>query len=157
MIQFTHMKANTVGKNYYEADVAYLAGLIDGDGAIMACIEKHSEKKFGFRVRVSVKVTQKEKTLVTFLWKLHKMGRVRQNRTTYDWIVLDQKDVLKLLGMIEPYSKSKTRQIRLAKMIIDVKIINKNDLMKVAKYADALSRFNVRSKNRRMNYASMIK
>jgi len=42
-------------------------------------------------------------------------------------------------------------------MIINKKIINKNDLIQVAKYADTLSKFNVRSKNRRKNYAGMIK
>ena len=151
------MKANTVGKNYCEVDLAYLAGLIDGDGAIMACIEKHKEKNFGFRVRVSAKVTQKENTLVTFLQKFYKIGYVRKNRTTYEWIIIDQKDVYSLLSLIEPYSKSKIEQIRLAKMIINKKIINKSDLIKVAKYADTLSKFNVRSKNRRKNYASMIK
>ena len=151
------MKANTVGKNYHEVDLAYLAGLIDGDGAIMACIEKHKEKKFGFRVRVSVKVTQKEKTLVNFLKNFYKIGYLRKNRGTHEWIIIDQKDVLALLSLIEPYTKSKIQQIRLAKMIINKKIINKYDLIQVAKYADALSKFNVRSKNRRKNYASMIK
>ena len=146
-----------MGKNYCEADVAYLAGLIDGDGAIMACIEKHQEKKFGFRVRVSAKVTQKEKTLVAFLQKFYKIGYVRKNRTTYEWIVIDQRDVLTLLALIEPYSKSKIRQIRFAKMIIIKKIMTKADLVTVARYADTLSKFNVRSKNRRKNYASMIK
>ena len=58
MIQFTHMKANAVGKISNEAGRAYLAGLIDGDGAIMATIEKHSEKKIGFRVRLEIKITQ---------------------------------------------------------------------------------------------------
>ena len=27
-----------------EVNKAYISGLIDGDGAIMACIEKHTEK-----------------------------------------------------------------------------------------------------------------
>ena len=42
------MRANAVGKECAEVDRAYLAGLIDGDGAIMAIIEPHSEKKFRF-------------------------------------------------------------------------------------------------------------
>ena len=48
-----------MGRILSEADRAYLAGLIDADGAIMASIEKHREKKFGFRVRVTLKITQK--------------------------------------------------------------------------------------------------
>jgi hypothetical protein len=34
-----------VGKKYSKVDCAYLAGLIDGDGAIMAIIEPHNVKK----------------------------------------------------------------------------------------------------------------
>ena len=52
-----HMNASAVGKNYSEVELAYASGFIDADGAIMACIEKHSEKKFGFRVRVILKVS----------------------------------------------------------------------------------------------------
>ena len=71
--------ANAVGKEYSEAKRAYLAGFLDADGAIMATIERHQEKKF------------------------------------------------------------------------------RQDLLKVARFADALARLNVRSKNRRKNYMSMIK
>ena len=44
---------NTVGKDATEVERAYLAGLIDADGAIMAVIERHKETKFRFRVRIS--------------------------------------------------------------------------------------------------------
>ena len=80
------MHASAVGKMEAEVGRAYLAGLIDGDGAVSATIERHPEKKFGFRVRV----------------------------------------------------------------------VTKNDLIKQARLADTLSRFNVRSKNRRKNFATMI-
>ena len=43
---------NTVGKGCSEVDRAYLAGFLDADGAIMAIIEKHQEKKFDFRIRI---------------------------------------------------------------------------------------------------------
>ena len=62
-----------MGKMNSEVDQAYLAGLIDGDGAIMATIEKHSEKKFGFRVRVEVKITQKESNVLSLLVKKYKI------------------------------------------------------------------------------------
>ena len=40
------MNASAVGKNYSEVELAYASGFIDADGAIMACIEKHNEKRF---------------------------------------------------------------------------------------------------------------
>jgi hypothetical protein len=50
---------NSVGKKFAEVDRAYLAGMIDADGAIMASIESHAEKKYGYRVRMVFKLTQK--------------------------------------------------------------------------------------------------
>ena len=63
------MNAGAVGKNYSEVKLAYASGFIDADGAIMACIEKHSEKKFGFRVRVVLKVSQKEIFIIKWFLK----------------------------------------------------------------------------------------
>jgi intein/homing endonuclease len=89
------MEANAVGKVNVEAKRAYLAGLIDGDGCIMATIERHREKKFGFRVRVEFKLTQKEDQLVNSLAREYKIGRVSANKSggiyvTHDWIIRDK-------------------------------------------------------------------
>jgi hypothetical protein len=45
-----------VGKTIPEVQKAYLAGFIDGDEAIMALLERHPAKRFGFRVRIWVNV-----------------------------------------------------------------------------------------------------
>lgn len=150
------MKVNAVGKMNNEVDQAYLAGLIDGDGAIMATIEKHSEKKFGFRVRVEIKITQKESDVLSFLIKKYKIGRLSMNRTTFDWVIRDQGHTHQILEYISKYSLAKQKQIELALKILDSKINTKADLVRIARLADTLSRFNVRSKDRRKNYASMI-
>ena len=139
-----------------EVDLAYVAGLVDGDGAVMAHIEPHSEKKFRFRVRVVLKVTQKRKKDVLFLTKLLGCGNVRQNRTTFDWILRDQKSLLMILKRLAAYSRAKRRQMLLAVKILETEIVREKDLLKVAIFADALSRFNVRSNNRRKNHVSMI-
>ena len=150
------MRTNAVGKKYSVADRAYCAGLMDGDGAIMAIIEPHYEKKFRFRVRIELKITQKYKKDLIFLVKLFQCGSVRANRTTCDWITRDQKEILHILNLIGPYSKMKRRQIHIAREIIHTSIRKIGDLKRVARLADALSRFNVRSKNRRKNHAAMI-
>ena len=153
----THMEANAVGKIYIEVDRAYLAGLIDGDGAIMAAIERHSEKKFGWRVRIEIKITQKEATILRFLCRKYRVGKVRANRTTYDWLIRNQQDASRILGLISPYSLTKKRQIQMALKILSIRIEKKAHLVSVARLADALSKHNVRSKDRRRNYATMIK
>ncbi len=160
---YTYMlEANALGKVGVEVKRAYLAGLIDGDGCIMATIERHSEKKFGFRVRVEVKLTLKEKKLLEEFVREFKMGHVSCNRrgtalATHDWIIRDKSDLALLLEFIKPYSRLKGKQIALALQILRNSIQTPADLMKNAKLADTLSSLNVRSKNRRKNFATMIK
>ena len=150
------MKASAVGKRCSVAERAYLAGLIDGDGAIMALIEPMHEKRFRFRVRIELKITQKNERDLVFLNKLLGCGSVRRNRTTCDWITRDQKQILRILALIRPYSRIKQRQIEFASEIIQTQIVERGDLIRIARLADALSKFNVRSKLRRKNYATMI-
>lgn len=156
------MKASAVGKVGVEVKRAYLAGLIDGDGCIMATIERHREKKFGFRVRVEVKITQKESELLKSLAQEFKIGRVSRNNklnvdyATHDWIIRDKKHVIQILEYIGPYTELKKKQIAIALKILKRAVVTKQDLIKNAQLADALSKFNVRSKNRRKNFAAMI-
>jgi hypothetical protein len=91
-----------VGKILSEADRAYLAGLIDCDGAIMALIEPHREKKYKFRVRIVIKFSQKKKEILE--WLKHRCGgRIRKNRTTFDWILRDQKTIYYFLNRLLPF------------------------------------------------------
>ena len=150
------MEVNAVGKRCSEVDCAYLAGLIDGDGAIMAIIEPHSEKKFRFRVRIELKVTQKYRKDLVCMTEILGCGKIRTNRTTCDWVTRDQSEILRILSYIRPHSRMKQQQIDLARKIIETPIREFRDLKRVAQLADALSKFNVRSKNRRRNYAAMI-
>jgi len=150
------MKANAVGKNYSEVELAYASGFIDADGAIMACIETHTEKKFGFRVRVVLKVSQKDIFIIKWFLKTFKIGRIRKNQTIYDWQIQNQKDCLEMLQIFLPYIQVKKRQATIAINILKTSVNSKKDLVRIATLADTLSRFNVRSKNRRKNFASMI-
>ena len=150
------MRANAVGKKCSVAERAYCAGLVDGDGAIMALIEPHGEKKFKFRVRIELKITQKHAKDLFFLTRLLGAGTIRQNRTTSDWITRDQTEIARILMLIEPYSRMKQAQIHYALEIIRTPIGEKRDLLRVARKADALSKLNVRSNNRRKNYATKI-
>ena len=150
------MKVNPVGKKFTEVERAYLAGFFDGDGCIMATIERHKEKKFGFRIRLTFKVSQADPFIINYLHNKSGVGKVRKNRTTYDWLIRDQIIVKNILEMIFPYVKIKRKQLKYAFRIADKDILNKKDLIQVACLADALSRLNVRSKNRRKNYVAMI-
>ena len=150
------MKVNPVRKTFSEVNKAYLAGLIDGDGAIMACIEPHKEKKFRFRVRVCIKISQNDSKVLKWSQKITRFGNIRQNRNLYEWYSYDQKIIRDFLISLLPYFRVKKKQSQLAIKILNSKITSKKDLIKVALIADALSRLNVRSKGRRKNFATMI-
>ena len=150
------MKVSTVGKILSEVKCAYLAGLIDGDGAIMACIERHKEKKFKVRVRIVVKITLSGEADIKWIKNLTGIGRIRINRRTFEWIVRDKKETEWILRMIKQYIHSKRKQTDIALRILRMNLNLKNNLIKAAYLADALSKFNVRSKNRRKNFAVMI-
>ncbi|MDA2922392.1 LAGLIDADG family homing endonuclease [Patescibacteria group bacterium AH-259-L07] len=151
------MKVNTVGKKFSEDKLAYTAGFLDADGAIMATIEEHKEKKFGFRVRLTIKISQKNKMIIDWFLNVFRFGYIRNNRGVYEWVVRDQKVIKYLLELFRPYLKVKKRQATIALKILDVAICTPNDLLKVANLADSLSKLNVRSKGRRKNFATMIK
>jgi len=147
---------NSVGKKYTEVDRAYLAGFFDGDGAIMACIEYHPEKRFRFRVRMSIKIAQKNEQFLKNIQQRLVWGSVKLNRRVYEYDIRDQKHVEQFIKLIYPYSKLKRKQLQLGLQILSYSINTRNDLIKVAQLADTLSSYNVRSKGRRKNYTSKI-
>ena len=146
----------SVGKGCSEVNRAYIAGLFDCDGAVMAWIESHKEKKFGFRVRVCLQLTQKYPDLLQWVQTVLGVGAIRKNRTTYDWELKDQHQCQELLVLLQPYMKGKAKQVTLALQILSKKVDTKEDLMTVAQLADTLSGYNIRSFGRRKNYASKI-
>ncbi|KKS34175.1 MAG: LAGLIDADG homing endonuclease [Parcubacteria group bacterium GW2011_GWC2_42_12] len=150
------MRVNPVGKLLTEVQASYLAGFIDGDGAIMALLERHGEKRFGFRVRIEIKVTQHHRNDVSWLLALTGIGYIRKNVRCHEWIVRDQIAAKRLLKTLAPYSHTKNKQIKIALEILNHPKQTLVDLTAMARLADTLSAFNVRSKNRRRNYAAMI-
>lgn len=149
-------KVSTVGRMISVANLAYIAGLFDGDGAIMALIEKHSEKKFGFRVRVILKVTQKNPEVLYWIQKTTKLGNVVSNRTTNEWILRNQMEILEFLKQMTRFVRIKKKQIKIAIEILQKTVKNQKDLINIAILADSLASFNVRSKSRRKNFMMSI-
>src|SRR3989344_463454 len=148
------MRANAVGKGCSEVELAYIAGFLDADGAIMACIEKHIGKRFGFRVRVSVKVTQHDREVLDWMREKLQVGIVRANRPararqTFDLHIRDREHVRQVLLALMPYVRVKRAQAQIALEILDIVVETPEHVIQSAELADALSRFNVRSKNRR--------
>lgn len=150
------MKVNPVGKHCSEAEKAYAAGFLDADGAIMATIERHAEKKFGWRVRITVKVTQSRRKILEWFQKKFNAGSIRPNRTTFDWQIRDQKVAAEFLMVVLPYLKVKKSQAHIALRILQRVVKTLPQLYAMAHLADALSKSNVRSHGRRKNFVTMV-
>ncbi len=155
------MRANAVGKICSVVDSSYIAGFLDADGAIMASIESHPGKRFGFRVRVEVKITQQDREVLDWIQSVLGVGIVRVNRLssdrqTFDLHIRDTEQVRFVIEMLLPYLHVKKQQAEIALKILNSPVESKEDLIKNAESADALSRFNVRSKNRRKNFVTKI-
>ncbi len=102
------------------------------------------------------KGTQYAKQDVEWLVDATGAGAVCPNRTCFDWLVRNQADVLRVLDLITPYLRGKRRQAEIARQILQQEVVTKEDLCEIAQLADTLSSFNVRSKNRRKNFAIMV-
>ena len=119
--------------------------------------EKHAEKKFGFRIRIYIKISQNNQKILNWCKQVTGMGNIRNVRgNEYEWLVRNQAEANVLLQLLIPYLKIKKRQAVLAKRILVAEIKSTKKLLKIATLADALSKFNIRSQGRRKNFMSMI-
>jgi uncharacterized protein with ATP-grasp and redox domains len=150
------MKVNPVGKNLSKVELAYLAGFIDGDGAIMAWIERHPEKKFKFRVRLALKVTLNQKQILERIRKKVKFGYLKKNRNQYEWCSQDQEKIEKFLSKVFPFLKVKKKQAEIALKIAKIKVESFKDLLKKAKLTDSLAKLNNRSEGIRKNFSKAL-
>ena len=99
-----------------EIDLAYTAGIIDGEGCI--CLSLVKEKNIrGRRQRLTVSVGNTDKRLT--LWLKNMFGghsvlqsRTRNNKDYYQWRVSSKKASF-FLSLILPYLKLKRRQAEL--------------------------------------------
>ena len=142
-----------------EVEKAYVAGLLDGDGSVMAHIEPHRECRFGYRIRVVVKFSQHEdhdQTLME-LKQLCGEGYVsRSNKRVREFAVKSSRGVERLLREIEPYVRIKRAQVRQALMERLKQVQTLEQFRGVAELADGLSAGNLKSRSRRKHSSQSI-
>lgn len=149
-------KVNSLSK----IERAYIAGFLDGDGSVMALIERHTEKRFGIRSRVVVEFTQHSdnvKVLHFLRRKIGSGGIHKSLREVYKYSIKDQYVVRNLLEVLKDFVVIKKRQITLALRILSISIVGKRDLIRIASLSDMISRHNLRSKSRRINGSALVK
>ena len=124
-------KVNTVGRTLSQADAAYLAGMFDSDGAIMAIIEATRSLSLGCRVRIVLKLTQKSPTHLKMLIRhvgvgglvVHCKAMPEQGLAhTWDWLIRERGATRWLLSQIVGQTLVKRAQCRIALRILSVEV-----------------------------------
>lgn len=99
--------------------IAYLAGMIDGEGCIHIHRPSNSHRP---RARVRLQVSQKKREVLDVLAARAGVGKVYRivpkgkGRTpTHVWVVNRQRDVWPLLDLVEPYLIVKRDRLREAR------------------------------------------
>jgi len=156
------VKNVTVGKiaSLNSIELSYIAGFLDGDGSVMALVEKHEEKRYGIRIRIVAEFTQHDDQRRVLNYLQNKIGGGsihRSLRNVWKYSIKDQQLVRELLDAFSPYTVLKKSQMRLALRILSLfPITDRRVLIKTAKLADVISGKNLRSKSRRINGLTLV-
>ena len=129
---------NTVGSRHYPPDT-YLAGLFDGDGSVVATLERYNSRRFPYRVRIKINFTQHvrhKKTLLLIQETLNNVGAIRVNKRKdlAEFVVQDRGQVQTVLARLEPHLIIKKKQARLAFQVL--KMLSKNERHKPSTLSD---------------------
>jgi hypothetical protein len=104
----------------------YIAGFLDGDGSIVASIEKRPERRrFPYRVRLKINFTQhiRHKNMLILLQQaLGNIGHIRYVHThnLVELVIQKRSDVKKTLLRLLPFLILKQRQARIMLAMIDI-------------------------------------
>lgn len=105
-------------------DLAYLAGFIDADGAIIAQLVYRKDYVLKFQIRLTVQITQstKRRWLLERFKQIIGAGTLRdrndRNKVS-DWALVEAEQVTRLLTLLEPYLLVKKKQANIVLKIIE--------------------------------------
>jgi hypothetical protein len=102
--------------------LAYIAGFLDGDGSIFFQLVRRKDYLFGFQVRCSLAFYQKtdNKWIIEWLERQFNCGYIRHRKTGIsDYTVVEPSEVYRILQMLRPYVRLKSKHIDLGLEILD--------------------------------------
>lgn len=110
-------------RNMEPTIIAYIAGFLDGDGSIFFQIVPRKDYKMKFQIRTSIAFYQKKENAQVLDWikSIFKCGYIRHRKTGMsDYTIVDPKEVLKILELLQPHVQVKKKQVELG-----INILNK--------------------------------
>ena len=142
-------------KTINKEDLLYLAGLIDGDGSIVAQIVRRPDYVFRFQIRLTVQISQRKKRRhhLEDIRNTIAYGIVRDRGDMSDYVLTDTKIVFHFLKQISPFLRIKKKQANLVIKIIEQLPSSKNSALlfvDLCRLADQVAELND-SKKREIN------
>jgi len=142
-------------------DLIYIAGFLDGDGAIIAQFVTRDDYKWKYQIRLSIQFTQHTKRSI-YLTKLKDIigagsvrhrtkgiillgdslneslntSKVNVSETVSDYVITANQSVLALLKLLQPYLRIKQKQADLAITLLEQLPLAKNDKVKFIELVD---------------------
>ncbi len=112
-----------MGSRHYLSD-AYLAGFLDGDGSVVATLERYHSKRFPYRVRIKVNFTQHAKhkdKLALMQEALGGYGVIRTNarKNLAELVIQERNQVQAVLARLVPFLLIKKDQAILALEVLE--------------------------------------
>lgn len=141
------------------SNLIYLAGLIDGDGSLIAQLVARKDYVNRFQIRFTIQITQLTKRRC-HLDKIREnigAGSVRVRGELSDYVLTSTKDVDELLRKLYPFLRIKKKQAELIIQIIEQLPSSKNSptlFLELCRKADQVARLND-SKNRTITAESV--
>lgn len=141
--------------------ISYIAGFLDGDGSIFFQIVPRKDYKQKFQIRTSIGFYQDTSNVRILEWLKDQIGAgyIRHRKTGMsDYVIVEPKEVKKLLTLLHPYVKLKRKHVELGLEILN-KLENKKsnkDFLDICKLVDKFKDLNY-SKKRTITYEVVSK
>lgn len=131
--------------------IAYVAGFLDGDGSVFFQIVRRKDYRKKFQVRSSIAFYQKTTCsgVLSWLKQLFGAGYIRHRKTGIsDYTIVGSKEVLRILRLLQPFVRVKSRQVELGIRILEEleKVEDTEDFLGVCRMVDEFKNLNYSKK-----------
>ncbi len=136
-------------------DLLYLAGLIDGDGSIVAQMINRPDYVYKYQIRLTVQISQRKKRRhhLEDIRKIIGYGIVRDRGDMSDYVLTETRMVYQFLKQLAPFLRIKQKQANLVIKIIEQLPSSRNSALlfiELCRLADQVAQLND-SKNKEIN------